>query len=301
MCIQYHIAGGTLDRRFRFFFFVKNDFFLKFVDEHERQNANFPRILFWEEWGVDNTRFMAYGMQPRWLRLVPRFMSSRAFFCFVFSPSVSLVSMPLARARTPPNTVPFPCGRYVHGLKVVCPPYPSDRNKWACVLEVFDFNVHPKKLPEVDNTIWSADLARASGGGVSVDAEVDTSHGRTDLNSERSISSSPLSSSSSPPPTRPSTPSSMSTIAHEVSFTVHSEPSIIPASSIFVNDVFSKLPYTHTVRKDLCAAYSGFMIDDERIVGLKVSIVSIFCSWRALRRVNVRYIYRLRRMERWGI
>jgi len=71
MCIQYHIAGGTLDRRFRFFFFVKNDFFLKLVDEHqngEDQHENSPRVLIWEDWGVENTRFMAYGMQPRWLR-----------------------------------------------------------------------------------------------------------------------------------------------------------------------------------------------------------------------------------------
>lgn len=80
MCVQYHIAGGTLDRRFRFFFFVKNDFFLKLVDERqnaETQPPNSPRVLFWEDWGVENTRFMAYGMQPRWLRLAPRFISSQ--------------------------------------------------------------------------------------------------------------------------------------------------------------------------------------------------------------------------------
>jgi hypothetical protein len=84
MCIQYHIAGGNLDRRFRFFFFVKNDFFLKLVDEHqngEAQHVNSLRILFWEDWGVSNTRFMAYGMQPRWLRSV-----STLFYAFGFSP-----------------------------------------------------------------------------------------------------------------------------------------------------------------------------------------------------------------------
>lgn len=63
---------------------------------------------------------------------------------------------------------------------------------------------------------------------------------------------------------------------HEVSYTVHTEPSFVSASDIFVSDVVSKLPYTHTVRKDLCAMYSGFMIDDERIIGLKVSIVLFF-------------------------
>ena len=85
MCVQYHIAGGTLDRRFRFFFFVKNDFFLKLVDEHqngETHRPTPPRSLFWEDWGVDNTRFMAYGMQPRWLRLAPRFITCPTFgFC----------------------------------------------------------------------------------------------------------------------------------------------------------------------------------------------------------------------------
>lgn len=81
MCVQYHIAGGIPDRSFRFFFFVKNDFFLRLVDEH--QYGEPLKVLFWQEWGVENTRFMAYGMQPRWLRLAPRFTSSQAFgfFC----------------------------------------------------------------------------------------------------------------------------------------------------------------------------------------------------------------------------
>lgn len=78
MCVQYHINGGTLDRRFRFFFFVKNEFFLKLVDEHGNRPIP-PRLLFWEEWGVDNTRFMAYGMQPRWLRLAPYFTACQTF------------------------------------------------------------------------------------------------------------------------------------------------------------------------------------------------------------------------------
>lgn len=64
-----------------------------------------------------------------------------------------------------------------------------------------------------------------------------------------------------------------------------------------MNEVISKLPYTCTVRRDLSPMYSGFMIDDERIVGLKVSVV--FSVLRAPHEVNVRY--RLRRTERWGI
>lgn len=81
MCIQYLNPGGHVDRRFRFFFFVKNDFFLKFVNESGRgdlEGVKPPRILNWGEWGVENTRFMAYGMQPRWLRLASCFISSHA-------------------------------------------------------------------------------------------------------------------------------------------------------------------------------------------------------------------------------
>lgn len=163
----------------------------------------------------------------------------------------------------------FPCGRYVHGLKVVCPPYPS--NQGECVLEVFDFNVHPKKLPEADNTTRNTNLAQALGSGVSRDTGAGTNHRRADdSNSETPSSSS--SSPSSPPSTRSSTPSSSSTITHDVTYTVHTEPSVVSASSVFVRDVASKLPFTHIVRKDLCAVYSGFMIDDERLVGLKVGV-----------------------------
>jgi len=228
MCVQYHIAGGTLDRRFRFFFFVKNEFFLNLVDEHENDQTYrlvHPRLLFWEDWGVENTRFMAYGMQPRWLR-------------------------------------------YVHGLKVVCPPHPSDRSEWACVLEVFDFNIHPKKLRKADNTAQSAVLSHASDHEASEGAKADTGRGRTD-DSNSSTPATPSSPSSSSP--GPGPDGSRPTIGHEVSYTVHTEPSKISASGVFVNDVVSKLPYTHAVRRDLCAVYSGFMIDDERIVGLKAS------------------------------
>lgn len=272
MCVQYHITGGTLDRRFRFFFFAKNDFFLKLVEEYqnsEPQRASFPRILLWEDWGVENTRFMAYGMQPRWLRLAPRFTSSQAF---IF---VSLVSMLLARGLLLTNLGSFPCGRYVHGMKVVCPPYMSDRHEWACVLEVFDFNVHPKKLPETDIINRTLDLAHTSGDGVDEDTGAGVRERADDSYSEAlaPLSPSPPSSSSNPPSVRPTSHGSSSTITHEVSYTVHTEPSRISASGVFVSDVISKLPYTHAVRKDLCAVYSGFMIDDERIVGLKVGTI----------------------------
>ena len=160
-----------------------------------------------------------------------------------------------------------PSGRYVHGLKVVCPPYPSDQNKLGCVLEVFDFNVHPKRLSE--NATRSANLTQGVGKGI----EAVANHGRVN-GLDPGTQSSPSSPSlpSSPPPTRPSTPSSSSTISHEVSYTIHTKPSTVPASDVFIRNVVSNLPYAHIVRKDLCTAYSGFMIDDERIVGLKVSV-----------------------------
>jgi len=170
--------------------------------------------------------------------------------------------------------VPFSCGRYVHGLKVVCPPHPSDQNKWACVLEVFDFNVHPKKLPEADNTTRTTDRAQASGSGPRKDTQADT-HPET----PRSFSSSSFPGS---PPTLHSSPSSSLAVTREVSYTVHTEPSRVPASCVFVNDVVSKLPYTHAMRKDLSAVYSGFMIDDERIVGLKVGIVFFLLACASL-------------------
>lgn len=147
----------------------------------------------------------------------------------------------------------------------MCPPSPSDQNEWRCVLEVFDFNVHPKKLPEVNNPTQCSNLDQASDSGTDKDIEAD------DPNS--GASSTPSSSSSSPPPTRSPTPSSSSTVTHEVSYTVHAGPSSVPASGVFTSDVVSKLPYTHIVRKDLYAMYSGFMIDDERIVGLEVGAV----------------------------
>lgn len=190
-------------------------------------------------------------------------------------------------AREPLLTKPgsFPRDRYVHGLKVVCPPYTSDQDRWACVLEVFDFSVHPKKLPEADNTARNPYLDRAYGSGVSKSAGADATRGRADDSHSGTLSSSsPWSPSSSPPSTRPSSPNPTPTTTHEVSYTVHTESSKVSVPDIFIDDVISKLPYTHTVRKDLCAMYSGFMIDDERIVGLKVGVGFFLSpSWRTLR------------------
>ena len=65
--------------------------------------------------------------------------------------------------------VRLPCGRYVHGLRVVCPPYSSEDGPSGCVLEVFDFNVHPKKLPGVDDANRSTNFVGAPGHGVNAE------------------------------------------------------------------------------------------------------------------------------------
>lgn len=139
-------------------------------------------------------------------------------------------------------------------------------------MEVFDFNVHPKKIPEADNTTRDTDLAQGVGDGACRDPRAGANHARADDSDSDTISSSSSSTPSSPPSTRPSTPGSSSTITHEVSYTVHTGPSEVSAPGVFVRDVVSKLPYTHILRKDLSTMYSGFMIDDERIVGLKVGV-----------------------------
>lgn len=50
------------------------------------------------------------------------------------------------------------------------------------------------------------------------------------------------------------------------------EPTRICDDALFVRDVESRLPYREVTRKE-DFAYSGFMIDDERIVGLSVSAI----------------------------
>lgn len=51
------------------------------------------------------------------------------------------------------------------------------------------------------------------------------------------------------------------------------EPSKISSGLIFQNDVVTYLPYALLVRTG-DFEYSGFMIDDERIVGMKVSALA---------------------------
>ncbi len=50
-------------------------------------------------------------------------------------------------------------------------------------------------------------------------------------------------------------------------------PSYIQGSNIFVNNIESRLPYYETISVD-AFPHTAFMIDDERIIGLKVRYVS---------------------------
>jgi hypothetical protein len=58
-----------------------------------------------------------------------------------------------------------------------------------------------------------------------------------------------------------------------VIYTVHTEPTIIPRAGIFIEDVESWLPYTSAVKRNMEVLYSGFMIDEERLVGLMVCVI----------------------------
>ena len=54
------------------------------------------------------------------------------------------------------------------------------------------------------------------------------------------------------------------------------------ADHVFVKDVVTRLPFRHSVRRDVpnLENYTGFMIDEDRLLGLKVSVTHV--SWRAI-------------------
>jgi hypothetical protein len=51
---------------------------------------------------------------------------------------------------------------------------------------------------------------------------------------------------------------------------LRSNPSRIPKDSIFVKDVVTHLPY-YTVHRTIAKHFFAYMIDEERIIGLRVS------------------------------
>lgn len=63
----------------------------------------------------------------------------------------------------------------------------------------------------------------------------------------------------------------------DIRYEVFSDSTRIPAENIFREDVVTSLPYSKSTRGGKFN-YSGFMIDDERIVGMKVSLPHIMIS-----------------------
>lgn len=54
-----------------------------------------------------------------------------------------------------------------------------------------------------------------------------------------------------------------------VSYTIKDGPSTVPRGRVFVHDIVTSLPYMESSRAG-SFNYSGFLIDDERIIGMKV-------------------------------
>ena len=125
--------------------------------------------------------------------------------------------------------------RYVHGSRVVLPPFASQWPERKSTLCVLDFNVHPKR---VDDPV-------------------------------------PLNSLGSQ---------------------LITEPSRVAATTVFEDDVVTSLPYLASTRSETFH-YSGFMIDDERIIGMKVRVESVLPTGLREVRADVvlRSLWRLRR------
>ena len=107
------------------------------------------------------------------------------------------------------------------------------------VVTVMDFNVHPKR---VDDPCF----ARGSSRGTMSQTQGPVGSGSSMNQDEH---------------------------AYQGSYELVVEPSVVPAGETFVNDVLSHLPYGRVAR-EFSANYSGFMIDDERLVGMKVRYAS---------------------------
>lgn len=126
-------------------------------------------------------------------------------------------------------------GRYVHGQRVVMLLPTSEADK--STLQVLDFNVRSAFDDDEDDA--DADADHTDQGASSKEKDKDGAD-----------------------------PSLCQTTWH-VTY-----PTRIVMPNIFVNVVESGLPYRET-RRDVRADYSGVMIDDERLVGLKVRFLSL--------------------------
>lgn len=59
--------------------------------------------------------------------------------------------------------------------------------------------------------------------------------------------------------------------AHEMF--LRSNPSCVPKDSIFTEDIVTHLPY-YAVNRAINQRFFAYMIDEERIIGLRVSIIN---------------------------
>ncbi|KAH9943581.1 hypothetical protein B0H21DRAFT_779706 [Amylocystis lapponica] len=117
-----------------------------------------------------------------------------------------------AHTRFLEHNVQFQWLRYVHGHRVVLPPFLPSWPNPLCTLCVIDFNIHPTRT---DDPVYAAESR-----GTAWRYEVVT------------------------------------------------RPTTVSTGNVFQTDVVTHLPYSVSSRSGLFN-YSGFMIDDERIVGMK--------------------------------
>ena len=58
-------------------------------------------------------------------------------------------------------------------------------------------------------------------------------------------------------------------------YEVITESTVVPRGVTFAEDVVTRLPYSASTRK-FSTDYTGFMIDDERLIGMKVRVLLLF-------------------------
>ena len=142
---------------------------------------------------------------------------------------------------------------YVHGLRIVLPNWgESFRDvddgvpfQTVCLM---DFNVHPKRVDDPyapsSSPLPAEPLVNGTHPGQKA-GRVTHEQGKGHV------------------------PGSTSYIDHLGTYTIVTEPTVLPADATFTENVESALPYSMTSRR-FSAKYTGFMIDDQRLVGMKV-------------------------------
>lgn len=63
--------------------------------------------------------------------------------------------------------------------------------------------------------------------------------------------------------------------AKEVTYSLYLSDHKVPAKQLFAKEVVTRLPYAVSTRMGMFR-YSGFMIDEERLIGMKVRFTSSY-------------------------